>query len=56
MLLINVFIKKLMKKVKIPIIFVQFQVYFFSNWDLIKHTYKCLPVYINIIITFLIPT
>ena len=53
MLLINVFIiKKLIKKWKIQRILLQFQMYFFSDWHVIKHSCKCLSIYINIIVTF----
>ena len=51
MLLINVLVKYLMKQVKNINNFTQFQTYFFSVWHVIKHSYKCLSVYINIIVT-----
>ena len=40
-------------KWKIPRILVQFQMCFFLDWDVIKHSYKCLSVYINIITTII---
>ena len=42
-------IKRLIKKWKMPIILLQLEMYFFSDWHVIKHLYKCLSVYyINI--------
>ena len=44
-------LKSWWKKWKIQRILLQFQVYVFSDWHVTKYLYKCLPVYINIIIT-----
>ena len=50
MLLVNVFIKKL-KSEKIQRILLQFQMYFFSDLHVIKHSYMYLSVYIDMIVT-----
>ena len=50
MLLINVFIKQLMKKVKNTNNFTPIPDILFSDWHVIKYSYKYFSLYINIIV------